>query len=465
MKLFNRVASFFKTKTEIISSMSSTRGWFSLIGESSGGFWQRFINIDAPKEIVAFSGVYACVTIIATDIAKLGFKLFEEDFSQGISVKVKRNSPYLSVINKPNKYQTWYKFAEQWTISKLLYGNTYVLKDRDARGIVTAMYILDASRVTPLVTDNGDVYYRLSRDNLSGLKDGITVPSSEIIHDMMVSLWHPLAGVSPIYACGLSATMGNRIQSNSTHFFQNMSRPSGTLTTTGHIDDETAARLKTEFEKNFAHGSLGRLLVAGDGLDYKPMTIPASDAQLIEQLKWTVEDVARCFHVPMFKLGGPEPPRTSVESLNQTYYSDCLQGPIESMEACLNDGLGLTTAGYEVRANLNNLLRMDTGARYTAKNEAVKGGWLKVNEARQSEDLPPTDGGDTCYMQEQNYSLAALAKRDALDNPFGAKSSTPTVSSSPTSQAEIDANAADAASSQGAAALLDYISRELAYAA
>jgi phage portal protein BeeE len=47
---------------------------------------------------------------------------------------------------------------------------------------------------------------------------------------------------------------------------------------------------------------LGRLWVSGDGLKYEPMTIPAQEAQLIEQLKWTVEDVARCFHVPLYKI-------------------------------------------------------------------------------------------------------------------------------------------------------------------
>ena len=72
---------------------------------------------------------------------------------------------------------------EQWIVSKLLYGNTYVLKQRDARGIVTALYILDAQRVTPLVAEDGSVYYKLAADHLSQLTDAITVPASEIIHD------------------------------------------------------------------------------------------------------------------------------------------------------------------------------------------------------------------------------------------------------------------------------------------
>mgnify|MGYP004721558517 FL=1 len=31
----------------------------------------------------------------------------------------------------------------------------------------------------------------------------------------------------------------------------------------------------------------------------------------------------------------------------------------------------------------------------------------------------PVEGGDTPYLQQQNFALAALAKRDGSDNPFG----------------------------------------------
>lgn len=409
---------FKRVKAQSYSSVPGTGGWFGVIRESFSGAWQRFVTMDAPKEILAFSAVFACVTIIASDIAKLGIRLLQED-ENGINSPVPGTSPFLAVLKKPNRFQTWFKFIEQWIVSKLLYGNAYVLKERDGRGVVVALYVLDAQRVTPLVADDGGVYYQLSKDYLSGLDEPITIPAKELIHDMMVSLWHPLCGVSPIYACGMSAMMGNRIQANSTRFFQNMSRPSGMLTAPGTINDETAARLKTQFEENFSGPNIGRIAVAGDSLKYESFgAIPAHDAQLIEQLRWTVEDVARCFHVPTWKLGDKEPLRTSVESLNQTYYSDCLQALIESAEALLDEGLGLSTPGYHTEFNLEGLMRMDTAARYAAKGAAVKGGWMAPNEARAGEGLKPVAGGDSPYLQQQNYSLEALAKRDASDDPF-----------------------------------------------
>jgi len=404
-----------RTKAAGMSMVPSSGGWFGLIRESFAGAWQRNVTMDPPRSVLAFSAVFACVTIIAADISKMRIKLVQSD-KDGIESEV-TNSPFLPVLRRPNRFQTRLKFIEQWIISKLLYGNTYVLKERDGRGMVSALYILDAQRVTPLVAEDGAVYYKLAVDHLSQVTEPITVPASEIIHDRMCCLWHPLVGVSPIYACGMSATMGNRITANSTKFFDNMSRPSGMLTAPGTINDETANRIKSAWEENFGGNNIGRLAVLGDGLTYAAMTIPPSDAQLIEQLKWTTEDVARCFHVPMFKLGGPEPSRVSVESLNQTYYSDCLQAMVESLEECLDEGLSLSI-GYCTEVDLEGLLRMDTATRYDARNKAVAGGWMSPNEARALENMAPVKGGESPYLQQQNYSLAALAKRDAKPDPF-----------------------------------------------
>jgi phage portal protein BeeE len=44
---------------------------------------------------------------------------------------------------------------------------------------------------------------------------------------------------------------------------------------------------------------------------------------------------------------------------------------------------------------------------------------MKINEKRRRLDLLPVEGGDDVYLQQQNYSLTALAKRDAKPDPFG----------------------------------------------
>lgn len=393
------------------------RDLWGSVRESFAGAWQRNIMIDNRESILAFSAVYACVTRIANDISKLRVMLTDLQ-PDGTWKEVDAISPYWKVLKKPNRYQNRIQFLTDWLCMKLIYGNSYVLKERDDRGIVRAMYVLDSRRVTPLVTLEGSVYYQLSNDTLAGLQTGATVPASEIIHDRCPTLWHPLCGVPPIYACARSATQGNRIQNNSATFFDNMSRPSGILTAPGLIDDPTAARLKQEWEQNFGGGNLGRLAVAGNDLKYQPITIPAEQAQLIEQLKWTVEDVARAFCVPLYKInGGAIPTSNNVEALEQQYYTGCLQILIESIELCLDEGLALPGT-YGTRLDLDGLLRMDSTAQIDFLEKAVKG-VMSADEARRKINLPPTPGGKAVLSQQQNFSLEALAKRDAMADPFG----------------------------------------------
>lgn len=418
MNIIRVVAETFR-RVRALSSVDQTGGggWFSIIREAWAGAWQSNTAVDDQKNVLAFSAVYACVSIIAGDIAKLALRLLETG-ADGIDKPVVSGSPFLAVLAKPNPYQTRLQFIEQWITQKLINGAAFVLKSRDQRGVVREMYVLDSNRVRCMVADNGDVYYQLSRDDLSGVTETTLVPAYEIIHDRMICFFHPLVGVTPIFACGMSATMGNKIQINSARFFRNMSRPSGYLTAPGKIDDETAARMKKEFDENYGGENIGRIMVTGAGLEFKPApAINAADAQLIEQLKWTVEDVARSFHMPLFKLGGAVPAGSTVEALDLIYYKDCLQTLIESLELCLDDGLSLPV-NYHTECDLDGLLRMDALALIKAEAESVKGSIKTPNEARRKLNLGPVPGGDAVYMQQQNFSTEALAKRDAKADPF-----------------------------------------------
>lgn len=395
----------------------STRGgWWPIVREPSPGAWQRNQEIRA-SNVLAYAAVYACVTLIAADIGKLRMKLIQR---VGKDIWEEAENPaYSPVLRKPNRWQTRIKFYEQWMVSKLLNGNTYVLKERDESRIVRAMYVLDPQRVRPLVAPDGSVFYELKRDDLSQqTEDGVIVPASEIIHDVMVPLYHPLCGVSPLTACGLAATQGLRIQQQSSVFFENGSNPGGVLSAPGFIREETAKRVKEEWESKFTGNNVGKVAVLGDGLKYEQMAVSAVDAQLIEQLKWSAENVCTAFHVPPYKVGiGPAPNYNNVEALNVEYYSQALQNPIESIELLIDEGLSLAS-DIGVEFDLDQLLRMDTPTRVIAARDAIGSGAMAPNEARKKFfGLGPVKGGDSPYLQQQQFSLSALAERDQ-DQPF-----------------------------------------------
>lgn len=414
-----------KLFTSIVSSQGgvSGGGWFPLIKEPYGGAWQNNdpLTVDS---LLAVDSIFACLTLIAGDVAKLRFVLKEKD-SSGIWSET--SSPSFSpFLKKPNRFQNHIQFKEAWILSKLTKGNTYGLKMRDNRGVVTSIFILDPDRVTPMVASDGEIYYQLAQDNLNGVSESADlVPASEIIHDRMNCLFHPLVGISPIFASALAASQGQSIQRDSQTFFNNGARPSGILTAPGAIGDDTALRLKQHWEENYTGKNSGRVAVLGDGLSFVQMKSKAVDSQLVEQLKLTSETVCSTFHVPPFKIGvGPIPAGQKVQDLNQIYYADCLQRLIEDMELCLDEGLSLQGL-YSVELDLEGLLRMDSETQHRVLGQGIKDSLYTPNGARAKVNLPPIEGGDTIYMQQQNYSLSALSKRDAKEDPFATTGKTP----------------------------------------
>lgn len=396
---------------------SSLSGFYGAIREANTGDWQRGIISESKENLLRNSAVYACITGISSDIAKMRIKLSRND--NGIWTEITENEPRLKLLRNPNHYQNRIQFIETWMISKLLFGNAYIAIERDNRNVVNALYCLHPLRVSPMVTPDGSVYYSVGQDPLSHLTESTAVvPASEIIHDRSACLFHPLIGVPPLWACALSGGLGNKIQEHSIRFFMNRAVPGGMLTAPGTINETTAKRLKEEFEKNYSGENMGRLLVLGDNLKYELIQMTAQHAQLAEQLKLSVEDIARAFHYPLFKLGGPVPTlQGSLGALITTYYTDCLQIHIEQMELCLDNGLQLAPdRGTEF--DLDNLLRMDTESLFKSNSEAIGGGWMKPNEARFRANYAPVIGGNSPMLQQQNYSLEALAKRDAKPDPF-----------------------------------------------
>ena len=96
----------------------------------------------------------------------------------------------------------------------------------------------------------------------------------------------------------------------------------------------------------------------------------------------TAEVICSVFHVPLFKVGLGPTPSGKISDLNEIYYSDCLQSPIEARENLLDDGLELKESGVEAFLDINVLIRMDSTSQMARLKEGVGAAILTPNEAR-----------------------------------------------------------------------------------
>jgi len=416
MRIFGVPIPFTRETQKALSSVPyNASGWYPVIHEPFPGAWQRNLPINTDSA-ASFHADFACKTLIARDIAKMRIRLVErvdEIWSETT------NPAYSPVLRRPNDYQTRNQFWENWMLSKLSRGNTYVLKVRDNRNVVTALHILDPTRVQTLVSDDGSVFYRISRDNLA-CTDEITVPARELIHYRMNFLFHPLCGTPPVFASGLASMLGLNAQKASALLFENSSMPGGIVTAPAEINEAQAAAFKTKWEANYSKINLGRVAILDNGMKYERIAMTNVEGQMVESLKWSAEVVCSVYHVPPYKVGvGALPSYNNVQALNTEYYSQALQSHIEEAEELLDYALGIGwSVGVGTEFDIENLLRMDTTAQVAAIRDAVGAGVMAPNEGRARLDLRPVEGGKSPYLQQQNFSLEALAKRDAQADPF-----------------------------------------------
>lgn len=456
MKLFGLTI----TRTKALSMVPGAwRNYGRTISEPFAGAWQKNIE-EKQADLVTYPTLYACINRISSDIGKLPFSLRKRE-KGGNWVEVE-NPAYDPVLRKPNDYQTPAQFREHWMLSKLNAGNTYILKRRDARGVVNALYILDPERCVPMISESGFVFYQLQTDALNSLPagypaDGLVVPASEIIHDRCMPLFHPLVGVPPVAAAHWPAMKNMKILRSATEFFANNAQPGGLLTAPAGMSDEDAEEVKAYWNKEFTEGKSGKVAVIGADMKFTPFAMKSIDSQMVEQMRYSDEQICQPFGIPPFKVGiGTIPAGMKVDDLNQLYYSDALQTHIEHMEFLLDQGLAIA-APLGVELDLDPLLRMDEAKRAEVESTLVQGKIKTPDEARGRFNLPPTGGGGTLWGQHQDYPLGVLEKRqDLTPTPAPAPAPAPTPAPAPMSeedQAIVDAAKAVVSTQKAIAAM------------
>lgn len=375
-------------------------GWVPIVHEPYTGAWQANADLSVPSALRS-TAVWSCVTRIASDIAKIAPPLLLERGPANIWAEV-TNPAYTPVLRRPNRYQTAPQFYEQWVLSKLLHGNTYVFKERDQRGVVSALYLLDPLRVRVLVAPDGSVYYQLHASDLAGISDDVAVPAREIIHDRWNCAFHPLQGLSPLYAAGGVAASGSAIQADILSRFTKGGRPTGMLIAPTDIDPQSAERIKEKWRTM----PPGEILVATHGMKWEQVGVSAVDAQVAETLGLSEETVASCFGMPISIINSAkQPPYANAEASQLQYKAQALQPHFTSIAFGLDEGLELPLY-LQTDFDYDALIWMDTATKVAAARDYVGAGVMAPNEARRIyADLPPVKGGDKPFKQMQDIPI------------------------------------------------------------
>ena len=141
---------------------------------------------------------------------------------------------------------------------------------------------------------------------------------------------------------------------------------SGVLQHPKNLSDPAIDRLKTQFNEQYAGNAASqKTMILEEGMLYSRISIPPNDAQMIETRKYSVEDVARIFRVPLNKIqSDAQTSYNSIEQENINWTVDTLRPWIKKLEEELTYKLFRQSeqGTYSIGINMNALLRGYTTA-------------------------------------------------------------------------------------------------------
>jgi len=385
-------------------------------------WWQRGYS-EPTLDWANWGPIRACVSVISQELSRIPpahIRILPAGGVEPITT-----SAAIRVLTRPNSYQTRSDFFLNMTRALLVDGNAYAYAKRNGRMEVDSLWPLNPRNCRPyLEPDTGTVFYQVGSDPWSQLGEidiETMVPARDLLHIRLETPNHPLVGECPLASAEMPAMTGMAIQRNSAAFFANKAQPGGYIRIPGKVDAATAERLQERWAQAHGAANIGKIAVLGADAEYKPITMTAVDAQVAEQYKLSVEDVARVYRVPPFLLGNLENATlTNVEALTRFFVVSGLGWYVDHWEESLTRFFGLPS-DQRIEMDIEAaLLRADLGARMDAYAKAVQSGVYVINEVRRKESLPPVEYGDDARVQQQLVPLSFNAEKPEPPAPVAA---------------------------------------------
>jgi len=379
-----------RRKQETLSNpgplLRSTFGWM----ESASGV---AVTEDTAMSV---STVYRCVDLAARSIAKLPVHMHQLS-AQG-DAQVVTDHPLARLLQSPHPLMDRHSVITALAANLKLRGNAIAVIFRDGLGDPTGMWPIHATQAAIHDISDGSRMYQITAcDQQEAAVFGgnwtIWVPEADIFHAKGLTFGGRI-GVSPLAV--MVDAIGNSLagQRLAGRLMKNGMKLSGVLVTDEVLDDDVAERMRQQWQEMQSIENAGRTAILENGTDYKALNMTAVDAQLIEQMGLTVEDVARGFGTPMELLGRTQGVTTAnFEQILLAYYSLSLQHDIEPLEAEFCRAFRLRPDQF-VRFEVDNLFRTDAKTRADISTGLLEAGIITINEARRMHGYPRLPGGD-----------------------------------------------------------------------
>ena len=367
------------------------------------------------SKAMGLSAVYGCVTALSRAVAQLPLNLYRVDHNGYKTPETLHPAAYL-LGKKPNTRMTRYTFMELAVQNMLLRGAFYAYIQRNPDGRIEQLIYVpyESVGVVPPAYLSEPPRYKV--EGIKGL-----VPA----RDMFVVLNQTSDGITGISTIAYAAeTLGLAYDSekHARNFFAGGCGVGGILKTAGRINgDEEAQRIKNRWNESIGHNGTGGVVVLDQDMDFRPIQINPSDAQLLETRKFNVEEICRFFGINPVMIGdNSKSSYNTAEAMMLAFLTQTLAPMLEKIELEIETKLFAPEDRIDASFDVSRLLRADKASAANYFRTLFSIGAMAPNEIRREIDLPRIDGGDSSFVQVNLQTLEAANKAgdpQALNTP------------------------------------------------
>lgn len=384
------------------TSLSKASEW--LIDWVGGGESDSGISVNEDTAL-KYSAIWNAVTIYGTGISTIPVKVYERD--ENGNKQERPDHPAANLVGDfPNDLQSGCTFKQTGMAHNLLWGNFYAAISRDGRARPNSLTLLHPRNVEVDTSRNRLVYVV----RVEGRPE-YEINVSDMIHVPGLSV-DGFEGLSVISHAKNGIGLGLATEKFGNKFFKNGANLSGVIKHPGSFKDKDA---QENFRKQWNKAYSGtdnalKTAILTLGMDYQSIGIPPEDAQFLETRKFGIPEVARWFNLPPHMLKDLEKATFSnIEQQALEYVVHSLRPWLVKWETEFKRKL-LTedqkrSGRWEIKFNVNALLRGDSEAQGLFIDQMIKNGVYSLNDGRKYLDLNTIEGGDRHFIQRDRMPL------------------------------------------------------------
>lgn len=371
-----------------------------------------------PEQI---STVFTCFDRLSSAVSRMPISIYADN--QMGRLELRQHRLYWLLRYQPNSSQNAQQFWSTVELHVNKFGNGLVRAHKNTQSAYVQRFeIIHPERIESITIVEGEIISYKIRRASGTMSDEI--PAADILH---------FRGISEDGYIGLPVLEALRKQTNinerATAHIDNFHKNNGIQTTaletsvpgelSGPMQGVVIQSRKDYLESNGGPTNSGKPVMLPAFTKIVKLSTSFADSQLIETLKYTREEIAAAFGIPLFMIDGSAE-KLDIEQLTLLFRTNTI-GPKVAMYVAELTAKLLTTdeilnKGFKIEFDTSVIIEMDFTKKVEAYSKLVDKGLMTPNEAvvKFGNKTIPGEFGNKHYMQAQYIPLENFTDYNTL---------------------------------------------------